>query len=58
LGKHGVIPPSFSERIKGMAGLRNILIHEYLRIDLGKLFEYLKFRPEDFMEFMSISGNT
>ena len=26
LGKHGVIPTDFSERIHGMAGLRNILV--------------------------------
>ncbi len=42
LGKHKVIPQAFSDKIKGMAGLRNILIHEYLKIDLDKLFDYLK----------------
>ena len=52
LGKHGVIPQEFSDRIKGMAGLRNILIHEYLRIDLNKLFDYLKYRLEDFIQFI------
>jgi uncharacterized protein YutE (UPF0331/DUF86 family) len=52
LGKHGVIPQEFSDQIKGMAGLRNILIHEYLRIDLSKLFDYLKYRLEDFIQFI------
>jgi uncharacterized protein YutE (UPF0331/DUF86 family) len=52
LGKHGVIPQEFVEQIKGMAGLRNILIHEYLRIDLNKLFDYLKYRLEDFIQFI------
>jgi len=52
LGKHGVIPQEFSDQIKGMAGLRNILIHEYLRIDLNKLFDYLKYRLEDFIQFI------
>ena len=43
LGKHGVIPQEFSGRIRGMAGLRNILIHEYLQIDLNKLFDYSRY---------------
>lgn len=52
LGKHRVIPQAFSDKIKGMAGLRNILIHEYLKIDLDKLFDYLKYRLEDFVLFI------
>lgn len=52
LGKHGVIPQEFVDQIKGMAGLRNILIHEYLRIDLNKLFDYLKYRLVDFVQFI------
>ena len=52
LGEHRVIPQAFSDKIKGMAGLRNILIHEYLKIDLDKLFDYLKYRLEDFVLFI------
>jgi uncharacterized protein YutE (UPF0331/DUF86 family) len=52
LGQHGIIPKEFSERIKEMAGLRNILIHEYLKIDLSKLFDYLEYRLEDFIQFV------
>jgi uncharacterized protein YutE (UPF0331/DUF86 family) len=52
LGKHRVIPEVFSDKIKGMAGLRNILIHEYMKIDLDKLFDYLKVRLEDFVLFI------
>jgi len=53
LGHHEIIPRDFSERIQGMAGLRNILIHEYLRVDVPKLYHYLKNRLGDFTEFMS-----
>lgn len=53
LGTHGVIPEDFSKSIQGMAGLRNILIHEYLRVDTRKIHEYLRDRMEDFAEFMS-----
>lgn len=52
LGVHGVIPDSFVEKIKGMAGLRNILVHDYLRIDHEKLLEFVQFRLEDFLAFM------
>jgi uncharacterized protein YutE (UPF0331/DUF86 family) len=52
LGKHRVIPQEFSDQIKGMAGLRNILIHEYLKVDRKKLFDYLRYRLEDFVQFV------
>lgn len=52
LGKHGVIPQEFSDQIKGMAGLRNILVHEYMRIDLEKLLNSLKYHLEDFVQFI------
>jgi uncharacterized protein YutE (UPF0331/DUF86 family) len=53
LGHHGIIPTEFSERIQGMAGLRNILVHEYLRVDVARLYDYLQNRLADFVEFMS-----
>jgi uncharacterized protein YutE (UPF0331/DUF86 family) len=53
LGHHGVLPMDFSERIQGMAGLRNILVHEYLRVDVTKLHDYLKNRLNDFTDYMS-----
>ena len=52
LGHHGVIPREFADRIKGMAGLRNILIHEYLRVNLDKLFHTFKGGLDDFVQFI------
>lgn len=52
LGKHGIIPQDFSDQIKGMASLRNILIHEYLKIDPNRLLDYLRYRLEDFAQFV------
>jgi uncharacterized protein YutE (UPF0331/DUF86 family) len=52
LGQHGVLPRSFAERIKGMAGLRNILVHEYLRVDTKKIYDLLASKLDDFTEFM------
>jgi uncharacterized protein YutE (UPF0331/DUF86 family) len=37
-----------------MAGLRNILVHDYLRVDLEKLIEFVQFRLEDFLVFMGL----
>ena len=36
LARHDVIPTSLVGRLKGMAGFRNVLVHEYLEID-GRL---------------------
>ncbi len=52
LGQYEIIPEDFSKQIQGMAGLPNILVHEYLRLDEKKLYEYLKDRLTDFTEFM------
>lgn len=54
LGVHGVIPSTFANQIRGMAGLRNILVHDYLRVDLEKLIEFVRFRLEDFLVFMKL----
>ena len=39
LGERNIIPPEFSKAIRGMAGLRNILVHEYARLDLKKIYD-------------------
>ncbi len=50
LGRTGIVPPEFAERIRGMAGLRNILVHSYLEVDFAKLIAALG-RLGDFEEF-------
>ena len=42
LGEYGVIPSDFAQEIRPLAGLRNILVHEYLKIDRRKVYGYLK----------------
>src|SRR5690554_7787652 len=41
LAELGIISLKFAEKIRGMSGFRNILVHEYDRIDLNKLVEVL-----------------
>jgi uncharacterized protein YutE (UPF0331/DUF86 family) len=51
LGDEGVITPEFADRIKGMAGFRNILVHEYAGIDYRLLYNYLLHCLDDLREF-------
>ena len=34
MGQYGVLSKEFAEKIKGMAGFRNILVHDYIKLDL------------------------
>jgi len=45
-----IIPEDFAKKIEPMAGLRNILAHEYLKIDPNILHNNLK-NIQDFQEF-------
>jgi len=51
LAELGIIPFKFAEKIRGMSGFRNILVHEYARIDLNKLVEVLNTSLSDLREY-------
>lgn len=51
LAELGAILVEFGERIKGMAGFRNILVHEYANVDLTKLVMVLNTGLDDLREF-------
>lgn len=51
LGRLGVLSEEFAERIAGMAGFRNILVHDYLDVDLGIVKQLLDERLDDFRKF-------
>ena len=52
LGEKNILPSEFAQSIRGMVGLRNILIHEYAKIDLDKIYEISQKRLEDFYNFI------
>ena len=52
LGKHGVLPTEFAERISGLAGFRNILVHEYLTVDPLKVHQALQDGLKDLKAFI------
>ena len=51
LGAKGIIPEDFAKKIEPMAGLRNLLAHEYMEIDPVKIHAHLQ-NLEDFREFI------
>ncbi|MBI4640822.1 MAG: DUF86 domain-containing protein [Candidatus Tectomicrobia bacterium] len=57
LGERGIIPEDFSARIRGMAGFRNILVHEYAEVNLREVYRILQERLDDFREFARYIGN-
>ena len=51
LGEQKIIPKKFAGRIRGMAGLRNILVHEYDAVDMKIVYNILQHRLDDFYRF-------
>ena len=50
LGRQGVIPLEFAEKISPMAQFRNVLVHAYLGINRDLVYKYLS-QTDDFREF-------
>jgi uncharacterized protein YutE (UPF0331/DUF86 family) len=51
LARHDVIPASLAGQLKGMAGFRNILVHEYLEIDEHQVYLAATDHLEDYELF-------
>ncbi len=51
LAAQGVISEPLRARLKGLGGFRNILVHDYLRLDPDRVADYLSRAPADFSEF-------
>jgi uncharacterized protein YutE (UPF0331/DUF86 family) len=48
---HGVLPLDLRRQLKGLGGFRNLLVHDYLRLDPQKVWEHLRQAPQDFSAF-------
>ena len=53
LGERNIIPSEFAQSIRGMAGLRNILVHEYASLDIKKIYDIVQNQLDDFYEFVN-----
>ena len=51
LGERNILPSEFAQSIRGMVGLRNILVHEYARLDIKIIYDILQNQLEDFYKF-------
>ena len=50
LEEFGYLPSSLAQRLLGMVGLRSLLVHEYVRIETGRLYHLLD-SVDDFAVF-------
>lgn len=50
-GRSGLLPAAFAARIRGMAGLRNAIVHAYVRPDDEAIYEAVVGRLGDFDDF-------
>lgn len=50
-GEKGLIDSEFAQRIRGMAGMRNAIVHVYWRLDYEAIYKVISQRLEDFDEF-------
>jgi uncharacterized protein YutE (UPF0331/DUF86 family) len=46
-----VLKPELRKRLQGLGGFRNLLVHDYLKIDPERVLETLSHGPRDFGDF-------
>jgi uncharacterized protein YutE (UPF0331/DUF86 family) len=51
LGQQGILNEDLRKRLKGVAGFRNILVHDYIRLDPEKVLAAFNQAPADFSDF-------
>jgi uncharacterized protein YutE (UPF0331/DUF86 family) len=51
LREEGILPPDLAERLRNWMGLRNLLVHLYLEIDHGEVYEAIQNDLGDLDEF-------
>lgn len=52
LGNEGILPKSFAKEISNMVSFRNILVHDYTKIDEEIMLDILKNHLDDFGRFI------
>ena len=54
LSKNGVIPESLSSRLEELIGFRNLLVHQYGRVDDSMAYSFLYLESKDLYEFIDV----
>lgn len=57
LSKEGIIPKKFAKEIANMVSFRNILVHDYMRVEEKIMVDILKTHLDDFVKFMNYINN-
>lgn len=52
LAENKVIPQAFAKRFALAAGFRNILVHDYLKLDYEKVYQHFKEDTRDLEQFL------
>ena len=52
LAENSIIPRDLAVRLEGMVGFRNVLVHEYQRLDIGLMVDVIKNRLDDLLLFV------
>lgn len=53
LGRHDVVAPDLAERLARAAGFRNVVVHHYAELDLGRLHQAARSGPADLRAFLA-----
>lgn len=51
LGEYEVVPRTFAQDNVGMASFRNLIIHQYGKVDMKKVYKNLQKAPDIFRQF-------
>lgn len=53
LSEEDILPKTFAKKIANMVSFRNILVHDYMRVDEKIMVDILKNHLDDFSQFMN-----
>jgi uncharacterized protein YutE (UPF0331/DUF86 family) len=54
LSEEGVISGQLSKKMAGMAAFRNVLVHDYLKLDRDKVYQIIKEQVKNFEELAKV----
>jgi len=52
MGQYKMIPEEFSQKIRGFASLRNVIVHRYLDVNLSIIHDVLENHLDNFRQFI------
>ncbi len=54
LAEEGVISEELHRKMEGMAAFRNVLVHDYLRLDLDRIYQIVQEQVKNFAELATV----